>query len=128
MKSIPIGSLDRFLRIERPVADTAIDGAGSGNWEKVADVWANVQDVLPSRGERQAEGINMAARPARVRMHYRSDVTAAMRFVLGATVDGETVDCSSARIMQIVSGPAELGRRQGVEFMVEDYSPAGNTA
>ncbi len=32
------------------------------------------------------------------------------------------------RIMQIIAGPAELGRREGLEFMVEEYSPAGNAA
>jgi len=37
-----------------------------------------------------------------------------MRFVMGY------------RVMQIVAGPAELGRREGLEFMVEDYTSAGN--
>ena len=110
------GKLDRKIRIERPVTDSAFDGAGSGGWELVAEVWANIQDALPSRGERLTGGMNMAARPARVRMRYREDVTPDMRFALGD------------RIMQIVSGPAELGRRNGLEFMVEEYHPAGNPA
>jgi len=116
MSGLDPGTLDRLITIERPVADDSLDGAGSGSWAKVADVWANVQDALPSRGERLADGINMTSRPARVRMHYREDVSGSMRFVLGS------------RIMQIVSGPAELGRREGLEFMVVEYSPAGNTA
>jgi len=110
------GTLDRRIRIERPVSDESFDGAGSGSWEPVATVWANVQDALPSRAEKLGEGINMAARPARVRMRYRDDVTPNMRFVMGA------------RIMQIISGPAELGRREALEFMVEEYRPAGNPA
>ncbi|KQM56694.1 phage head-tail adaptor protein [Sphingomonas sp. Leaf208] len=110
------GSLNRRLRIEKPVADTEFDGAGSGSWELVADVWASVQDVLPSRAENLADGMNVSARPARVRMHHRTGITAAMRFV-----EGE-------RIMQIISGPAELGFREGLEFMVEEYSAAGNGA
>ena len=110
------GTLDRRIRIERPVADASFDGAGSGTWEPVATVWASVQDALPSRAEKLGEGINMAARPARVRMRFRADVTPDMRFVMGA------------RIMQIVSGPAELGRREALEFMVEEYRPAGNPA
>ena len=110
------GTLDRRIRIERPIADDSFDGAGSGTWEQVTTVWANVKDALPSRAERLGEGINMAARPARVRMRYRADVTADMRFVMGE------------RIMQIVSGPAELGRREALEFMVEEYNPAGNPA
>ncbi len=110
------GKLDRRIRIERPVADAAMDGAGSGKWKLVATCWANVQDVLPSSGESLAGSINMAARPARVRIRYREDITSDMRIVMGG------------RIMQIVSGPAELGRRDGVELMVEEYRPAGNPA
>jgi len=114
MSGLPAGSLTKRIRIERPIADHALDGAGSGDWQLVATVRASVDDNLPSRGERLAGGINVAARPARVRMRYRSDVTAAMRFVMGN------------RVMQIVAGPAELGRREGLEFMVENYTSAGN--
>lgn len=110
------GSLNRRIRVERPVADATFDGAGSGTWERVAEVWCSVLDALPSRGERLADGINAAARPSRVRMRYRDGITPDMRFVMGS------------RIMQIVSGPAELGHRDGLEFMVEEYSPAGNAA
>lgn len=116
MPGLDAGSLDRRVRIERPVADGGFDGAGSGSWALVAEVWANVRDALPSRGERLADGMNIASRPSRVRIRYRDDVSSAMRFVL------------SDRIMQIVAGPAELGRREGLEFMVEEYQPAGNPA
>lgn len=108
--------LTRRIIIERPTADDTFTGAGSGVWSKVAEVAAEVLDVLPSRGERLAEGINLATRPARVRIRYRSDVTPAMRFVMGD------------RVMQIIAGPAEIGRRRGLEFMVEDYSTAGGGA
>jgi SPP1 family predicted phage head-tail adaptor len=113
---LPAGSLNRRVRIDRPVSDDSFTGAGSGTWAKVADVWASIQDVLPSRSERLADGMNSAAHPARVRIRYRTDITSNMRFVLGD------------RVMQIVSGPAELGNREGLEFMVEDYQPAGNPA
>ncbi len=114
--------LDRRVRIERPVPDPSLTGAGSGSWVTVADrVPASVMDMLPSRGERPAEGMTVATRPARVRMRFRSDVTSAMRLVdVTWGVDG--------RVMQIITVPAELGRREGLEFMVEDYSPAGNRA
>ncbi|HEY9581116.1 MAG TPA: head-tail adaptor protein [Rhizorhapis sp.] len=102
--------------IERPVPDNSFDGAGSGTWESVCNPWVNYQDMLPSRGEKLADGINVASRPARVRMRFRTDVTPDMRFV----IDG--------RVMQIIAGPAELGHREGLEFMVEEYSPAGNPA
>ena len=108
--------LNRRVRIEKPVPNTAIGGAGSGTWALVAEAWAEVQDVLPSRSERYEGGINMATRPARVRLRYRTDVTPDMRFVMGG------------RIMQIISGPAEIGFREAVEFMAEDFSVGGNGA
>lgn len=113
---ITAGELDRRLRIERPVPDTSLDGAGSGSWALVGEIWAGVKDMLPSRGERLAEGINIATRPARVRMRWRNDITPDMRFVMGN------------RVMQIIAGPAEIGWRDGLEFMVEDYSTAGSGA
>ncbi len=110
------GYYNSRIRIERPVADDSFNGAGSGSWHLVKPVWANVQDVLPSRGERDAGGFTTATRAARVRIRYRADITPDMRFVKGD------------RIMQIVSGPATLGDRVALEFMVEDYRPAGNRA
>lgn len=113
--------LRHLIRIERPQADTSLDGAGSGNWPVVdAEVPAEIEDMLPSRGERLANGINVATRPARVRMRYRTDITAAMRFV-------DITDGTDGRVMQIIAGPAMLGR-DAVEFMVEDYSTSGNAA
>lgn len=122
------GDLDKRVRIERPVPNTSLDGAGSGSWVLVDTVWAQVQDELPSKGERVQSGINLASRPARVRMRWRSDVNASMRVVHGATINEGNVDYTGARIMEIVTTPAELGRRKGLEFMVTDYSTAGNTA
>lgn len=118
MKPIALarGDLDKFLAIERTVPDDSFNGAGSGSWEQVDEVWASVQDLLPSRGDRLAAGIAATSRPARVRMDYRDDVAQGMRLVLGS------------RIMLIVSEPAELGRRAGIEFMVEEFRPAGNAS
>lgn len=109
--------LDRQIRVEQPVAAEGFRGAGSGTWSTVDDqVYVSIKDLLPSRAEQLGEGISFASRPARIRMRYRTDITAAMRFVEGD------------RIMQIVAGPAEIGRRDKIEFMVEDYRPAGNPA
>lgn len=109
------------IRIEEPVSDESFDGAGSGDWTIVQDnVAAEIVDMLPSRGERLANGINVATRPARVRLRYRTDIKPSMRFV-------EKVGDVDGRVMQIIAGPAQLGR-EAVEFMVEDYSTAGNAA
>ncbi len=111
---------NRRIQIERPVAKSGILSAGSGTWEPVGKpIAASVVDVLPSRAERLADGINIATRPARVRMRFRTDVTASMRFVMTKPFH---------RVMQIVAGPAEVGVRDEIEFIVEDYSTAGNAA
>lgn len=122
---IAAGKFNCTVRIERPVPDTSLDGAGSGTWAFVALSRAELQDKLPSRSEQVSDGMSMATRPARLRMPWRSGITSDMRMLLVRTVGGQTV---VDRVMQIVSGPAELGRRDGLEFMVEDYQPAGNPA
>ncbi|MBS7668864.1 phage head closure protein [Croceicoccus gelatinilyticus] len=91
-------------------------GTWTYSWEELATVWAEVQDVLPSRSERVADGITIANRPARIRMRYREDVDSTMRF----EVNGRT--------LHIIAGPAELGFRQGVEFVAEELTTAGEEA
>lgn len=111
------GHLDRTIRFERQ-AEAADDSfsAGQDAWVTVVTVRAQVQDVMPSRAERAGEAVKIANRPARVRIRWRSDITADMRIVYGS------------RIMQLLGPPAELGRRQWLEMMAEDYSTAGNAA
>ncbi|MEG8040497.1 head-tail adaptor protein [Sphingomonas sp. LR60] len=108
--------LDTPARLERPIADDSFTGAGSGAWALVDEIWIGIRDLLPSRGEQTANGATVATRRSRVRMYFRDDVTPDMRLV--------TAD----RTMQLVSEPAMLGRRSGLELMVEDYRPAGNAA
>ncbi len=124
------GKLRHRIRIQRPVADDAFDGAGSGGWALVAEVAANVQDMLPSRGERLAEGFSATQRPSRVRIRYRAGVTSSMRILIGRNVrdEDDEIVWQTDRTAQIVSEPAELGFRDGLEFMVEEYRPAGNPA
>lgn len=122
--------LDKRIRIERPVRGQGLAAAGSGTWALVAEMAAEVQDMLPSRGERMAEGITVTERPARVRVRYREDINATMRVLIGKNVrgdDGEP-EWRTDRIAAIVSEPAELGRRQWSEFVVQQYSAPGNTA
>jgi head-tail adaptor len=111
------GELEHEVRLERKVADPAFDSAGGDDtWELVDTIWVGIRDSLPSRAERTEGGFTTSTRPARIRMYWRDDVEPSMRLVHGA------------RIMQIVSGPAELGRRGGLELMVEDYNPRGAAA
>lgn len=111
--------LNRLVRIEAPQADAAFNGAGSGTWVLIDEVYAEILDLLPgreTRGDRVVNGIDFSVRPARVRIRFRDDLTSAMRLVLGN------------RVMQITTVPAEIGRREALEFLVEDYRPAGNPA
>lgn len=127
---IAAGRFNRRIRVERPVPDDSLDGAGSGDWTPVCEVAAEVQDALPSRGERLAAGINAAARPARVRIRYRTDISSAMRVLVGRNLraDDGTLYWQTDRTAEIVTVPAELGLREALEFMIEDYTSAGNAA
>jgi len=112
-----IGKLDRRIRIEQQSGRDSDYGTPTDAWTTVATVWANIQEVLPSKGESQADGIRIAERPARVRIRYLDGVTSAMRVVW--------LDRSD-RLMKIITPPVELGRGEGMEFMVSDYSTAGS--
>lgn len=114
------------IRIERPVADDDFDGAGSETWPALEnDVAAEIVDELPSRDERLVNGFMATSRRSRVRLRYRTDVTPDMRFVeIVADAAGNDID---GRTMQIIGGPAQLGR-EGVEYMVEEIGPARSSA
>lgn len=87
-----------------------------GEWTTIATVWAQVQDMLPSRAERVAEGVNIARRPSRIRMYYRDDVHSGLRLKIGS------------RLLKIVAGPAELGFREGIELITEEQTTEGQDA
>ena len=121
------------VRFQRPIADEGLDGAGSGEWEPVCECWAEVQDVIPSRrdrGENLSNGVTMASRTARVRLAYRAGLNAGMRLLVGRNLRGDDGQpyWHTDRIMQIITEPAVLGRRDGLELMAEEYRPAGNPA
>lgn len=124
------GDLNRRIAFQRKTADAGFDSAGEEQWALVAEVWAEVQDVLPSHGERIADGLSIESRPARIRTLYRADVNGDMRIaVLRRVPNGDgTSSMQVDRTMQIVAGPVELGRREGLEMMAEDYSTRGGTA
>jgi SPP1 family predicted phage head-tail adaptor len=111
---IAAGKLDRRIKIlARSTVTEQVYGTTEGEWGTVATVWAEVQDMLPSRGDRVAGDISLARRPARVRMRWRDDVSQANRVEIGG------------KPMRIVAGPAMLGRREGLEIMVEELSTEG---
>ncbi|MBB6578005.1 head-tail adaptor [Comamonas odontotermitis] len=88
------------------------------DWREVATGWAQVQHTLPSKSEVVQQGVEIRERPARVRMRYLAGIRPDMRLVI-VGVDGEP-----DRVCEIVAGPAELGRRDGIELLVKNYGRA----
>ncbi len=118
MPMVDAGKLDRKITFQTKGTsrDSELGTERAGDWIDHATVSAEVQDVLPSRAERLDETINITRRPVRIRMRYRRDITGDMRIRYGD------------RILQVVSGPAEMGRREGLELMAEEYSSAEEVA
>lgn len=117
---LPAARLDQRIRIEQRQVITDPDyGTQTITWAPFATVWAEVQDVLPSKAETQANSMQLSHTPARIRTRYLSGVTTDMRVV--HLTRGN-------RVLQIVSGPAELGRKEGLEFMAETYSTDANAS
>lgn len=100
--------------IERPgTTQDATYGTTGATWSTVATVWANVQDVLPSRStETVHAGLANAASRTRVRMRFRTDLDSSMRF---------TIARPTSTVYQVVAGPAEIGNRKYIEFVVEAF-------
>lgn len=116
-----IGAMRDWIRIEYKVTSQDPDyGTPVVTWTTLASVWADVQDVMPSKGaEANAGGMRVAGAGARIRIRFRTDVTGDMRVVL--TDRGN-------RILKIVSEVAELGRKQALEFMGESFTANGDAA
>ncbi|MDP3650900.1 MAG: head-tail adaptor protein [Rhodoferax sp.] len=112
-------SYDRRVTIEQKTVTPDPDyGTPAITWTPFATrIAAQVQDTLPSKSESVQQGIRIAAKPARVRIRYLSGVSSDMRVVVHGLTD---------RVMQITGGPAELGRREGIEIVCEEYSTQGN--
>jgi head-tail adaptor len=130
MLTADLGALDRRIRIENWVPAAGFMSAGQGGWQEVITVFATVTDFLPSRAEQLADGIDMAARPARILTRWQPGITPAMRIVMGSLDAADDADPPPAdrRVFQIVAGPAEIGRRVGLEMIATEYSTAGNPA
>jgi len=113
--AVNVGQLDKRITIEKKVVTQDPDyGTEVITWSTLATVWANVQDVLPSRSESVQRGLETARNQTRVRMRWRSDVDSSMRMIISRP-DPITY--------QIVGGPAEIGgRKEYCEFMVERLS------
>ena len=110
---IQVNNLDTRIRFERKsVTQDPVYGTEVISWVPAATVWAEVMDVLPTRqqAEQMRNNTQVSVRRTRVRMRYRSDIDASMRGWIGSTVH------------QIVGGPAEIGRHEYLELLLEKVS------
>lgn len=106
------------IRIERPI--TGLDatyGAAVTSWALVAVLWAEVQDVPPSRSEALRSGVLPVAKDqARVRIRRRDDLDGTMRVIINRP-DPVT--------FQIIGGPVQIEQGYRTELMIERYSSNG---
>lgn len=111
------GKLSRRITIQvnTPTLDTnyGTEVDSWGTYNGAARIPAEIQDALPSKSESTKDSIRVATQPARVRIRYRTGVTSKMRIIVHGATD---------TTHQIVAGPAEIGFREGLEFMIERYS------
>lgn len=110
---IQVSNLDTRVRFEyKSVTRDAIYGSEIASWLPKATVWAEVMDVLPTRqqAEQMRNNTQVSVRRSRVRMRYRTDIDASMRCLIGGVVH------------QIVGGPAEIGRHEYLELLIERTS------
>ncbi|CDO35001.1 phage head closure protein [Novosphingobium sp. KN65.2] len=108
------GDLDRRITFQsRSETQGGAHNRKTVNWVNFATMWAQVQDTLPSRAESIDDNMAIQRRPCRIRCRFREDITSDMRIIYGS------------RTLRIISGPVEIGRREGLELMAEEYSTEG---
>lgn len=109
------GQLDRRITLQRQgTTDDPLYGPQPGGWENFVErIPAQKWDDLPSNTESTAGGLRLSNRPARVRIRYMRGVTSDMRVVLHEETD---------ELYEITSTPAEIGRREWLEFTVKAFT------
>lgn len=109
--------LDRRTTWEYPVeAQDPVYGSPTTTWTALDanPVYAQVQDVLPSKQEGVSQGVPVGTYRTRIRRRWRAGVTSAMRVTVHRAEGDE--------VFKIVGGPAEIGRRQWLEVLAERYT------
>lgn len=112
------------ITIERPTTIDGEFGPQPGPWvplvaqtgsPTVAErMWAEMQDVMPSRSEAVKTGLATARNQTRCRMRWRDDVDSSMRV---------TWHRDSDVVYAIIAGPADIGgRKEEIEMVLERFS------
>ena len=113
-----LGPLNEMVRIESASSTTdPLTESLVTSWGEFVTLPASLKDVLPTNAEDVENTIRVGYQPTRVRFRYIPGITADMRVVLLERGGTET---------RIVSGPAILGRNEGIELMVESYTMQGS--
>jgi head-tail adaptor len=109
------GQLDRRLTLQQQgIVDDPEYGPQPGGWVNVVErIPAQKWDLLPASSEDTKQGLRVAGYPARVRIRYMAGVTADMRVILHEGTD---------QVYEITSTPAEIGRREWLEFTIKAFS------
>lgn len=112
------GALDRRITLRAPAdIDDPLYGPQPGGWRTFLErIPAQVLDDLPSRTETTEGTMRMSGHPARVRIRYVDGVTSDMQMLLHRRRD------EPDRVYEITSTPAEIGRREWLEFTVKEFS------
>lgn len=113
------GDLDRRITLMKlGVVDDPVYGPQPGDWTVFGRprIPAQRRDDLPSNTESVQNGLRMTNSPARVRIRYMRGVTSDMRVIMHDEEDRE---------YEISSTPAEIGRREWLEFTIQEYSSNG---
>lgn len=114
MAGFRFGDLRHRCLIERKVTTPDPQyGTPVITWVTVANTWCSVEDVVPSRSEAVKNGLSTGTNQTLLRMRWRTDVDSSMRM---------TINRPALTVYQIIAGPAEIGNRQGIEFMLERYT------
>lgn len=109
------GELDRRITLLKPTTvDDPTYGPQPGPDTVFAErIPARKWDDLPGNSEAVAGGLRLSGRPARIRIRYMRNVTSDMRVVLHDDVD---------RVYEMTSEPAEIGRKEWLEFTIKAFS------
>ena len=111
--TIQVHNLDTRVRFEsKSVTQDSTYGTDVVTWLPVCVVWAEIMDVLPSRqqAEQVRQVVQVATLRSKVRIRFRRDIDATCRMWRGS------------ELYQIVGGPAEIGRHEFMELLVERTS------
>lgn len=125
MKTIQAGMMDRrVIFLQKVTARSARFGTKSSDaFESVffetgspstpKTFAASILDSLVGRAEIERQGLVIAANQAVIQVRYRTDITSAVR--IQEKGNGDTV-------YNVISGPAVIGNKDGLQFIVEKYS------